>query len=110
MCSAGETSYDKASENHSDTADMMHLFDFLCSSNRKCLPNNRGIYKKQVERISFIDEVPVSSYRRSSGLFDLYEYLLKDSAVAENKYTADWMYQQKKKILHKLCIDMDSRG
>ena len=40
---------------------MMHLFDFLCSSNRKCLPNNRGIYKKQVERISFIDEVPVSS-------------------------------------------------
>ena len=102
MCSAGETSYDKASENQTDTADMMHLFDFLCSSNWKCLPNNRGIYKKQVERISFIDEVPVSS--------DLYEYLLKDSAVAENKYTADWMYQQKKKILHKLCIDMDSRG
>ena len=40
---------------------MMHLFDFLCSSNWKCLPNNRGIYKKQVERISFINEVPVSS-------------------------------------------------
>ena len=35
------------------------------------------------------------------------EYLLKDSAVAENKYTADWMCQQKKRILHKLCIDME---
>ena len=74
----GETSYDKASENHSDTADMMHLFDFLCSSNRKCLPNNRGIYRKQVERISFIDEVPVSS--------DLYECLLKGGAATENVY------------------------
>ena len=54
---------------------MMHLFDFLCSSNWKCLPNNRGIYRKQVERISFIDEAPVSS--------DLYECLLKGGAAAE---------------------------
>ena len=46
-----------------------------------------------------VDEVPDSS--------DLYECLLKDSTAAENRCTADRMRQQKKKILHKLCIDME---
>ena len=46
-----------------------------------------------------VDEVPDSS--------DLYECLLKDSTAAENRCTADRMHQQKKKILHKLCIDME---
>ena len=40
----------------------------------------------------------------SSGL---YEYLLKDGAAAENKYITDRMRQQKKKILHKLSIDIE---
>ncbi|HIZ82159.1 MAG TPA: hypothetical protein H9722_08745 [Candidatus Mediterraneibacter pullistercoris] len=32
---------------------------------------------------------------------------MKDDAVAEDKHTTDRMRQQKKKILHKLCIDME---
>ena len=36
----------------------------------------------------------------------LYECLLKDAAVAEKKIT-DRMHQQKQRILHKLCIDME---
>ena len=35
------------------------------------------------------------------------EDLLKDGAAAEDKYTTGRMRQQKKKILHKLCIDME---
>ena len=33
--------------------------------------------------------------------------MLKDGAAAEDKYTTGRMRQQKKKILHKLCIDME---
>ena len=33
--------------------------------------------------------------------------MLKDGATAEDKYTTGRMRQQKKKILHKLCIDME---
>ena len=32
---------------------------------------------------------------------------MKDGAAAEDKYTTGRMRQQKKKILHKLCIDME---
>ena len=46
----------------------------------------------------FINKVPICS--------GLYECLLEDSPAAENKCT-DWMKQQKKKILHKLCIDVE---
>ena len=48
--------------------------------------------------MNFVDEVPTSS--------DLYECLLKDNATAEFKCT-DRMRQQKRRILHKLCIDME---
>ena len=48
--------------------------------------------------MSFIGKVPAT--------FDLYECLLKDNATAEVKCT-DRMRQQKKKILHKLCIGME---
>ena len=34
------------------------------------------------------------------------ECLLKDEAAVRRKIT-DWMRQQKKRILHKLCIDME---
>lgn len=44
--------------------DWMYPLDFLCLSNRKCLPDNRRIYRKPVERGSFIDEVPVFSKER----------------------------------------------
>ena len=46
----------------------------------------------------FIDEVPISS--------GLYECLLRDDATAEERFT-DRMKQQKKRILHKLCIDKE---
>ena len=59
------------------------------------------ITEKLFERVNFVDKVPTSS--------GLYECLLKDNATAEFKCT-DRMRQQKKKILHKLCIGMDSRG
>ena len=48
---------------------------------------------------SHIDKVPILSSR-------LYECLLKDDAAAEGE-TTDWMRQRKKRILHKLCIDME---
>ena len=56
------------------------------------------ITEKLFERVNFVDKVPTSS--------GLYECLLKDNATAEFKCT-DRMRQQKKKILHKLCIDME---
>ena len=53
--------------------------------------------EKTGRRMNFIDEVPVTS--------DLYEGLLKDGTAAK-KYTGR-IRQQKKKILHKLCIGME---
>ncbi len=48
--------------------------------------------------INVVNEVPISS--------GLYECLLKDDAVVEEKPT-DRMHQQKQRRLHKLCIDME---
>ncbi len=48
--------------------------------------------------MSFIEKVPAAS--------NLYECLLQDGAAAEERIT-DWIRQQKKRMLHKLCIDME---
>ena len=40
-------------ENQSDIVDS--------SSYQKCLPDNHGIYRKSVERVGFIDYVPIST-------------------------------------------------
>ena len=46
----------------------------------------------------FIDKVPAAS--------NLYKCLLKNDAAAKEKVTV-WIRQQKKRILYKLCIDME---
>ena len=102
-CNASGSGY-KRKKNHitippdpKDASYRLYPFDFLRFLNRKCLPDNHGIYRKLAARVDFIDEVPFSS--------DFYECLLKNDAAAEK--CTDRIRQQKKKILHKLCIDME---